>query len=49
MNSMKYLRLAWIQKNLQRLGYSDTDTGGDSWRGETWKKFGSQERLLHSE
>ena len=22
--------------------------GGNAWQGETWKKFGSQERLLHS-
>ena len=31
--------------------FTNCDTwslGGNAWQGETWKKFGSQERLLHS-
>ena len=37
------------RKNLHWLWNSDTKSlGGNAWQGETWKKFGSQERLLHS-
>ena len=33
-------------ENLHR--YNTQSLGGNAWQGETWKKFGSQERLLHS-